>query len=284
MPSLLRPISLHCCINFFKGKPRKMTLFLAFFLVLLSSAAADCNSCVHQSKAAFFSKATALSSGACGYGSLALGFYSGHLAAAVPSLYKSGAGCGACFQIRCRNNALCSNAGTKVIVTDLNRSNTTDFVLSSRAFRAMANSGMDQKLLQLGIVDVEYKRVPCEYSSQNLAVRVEESSKYPNYLAIKVLYQGGQTEIVAMDVARVGSPGWTFMTRNYGAVWDTSRVPSGPLQFRFLVTAGYDGKYVWAHNVLPADWKSGIIYDTGIQITDIALDGCPPSCVNSPWK
>ena len=32
---------------------------------------------------------------------------------------------------------------------------------------------------------------------------MEESSKKPNYLAIKFLYQGGQTEIVAVDVAQV---------------------------------------------------------------------------------
>jgi len=36
-----------------------------------------------------------------------------------------------------------------------------------------------------------------------LAVRVEESSKKPDYLAIKFLYQGGQTEIVGVDVAQV---------------------------------------------------------------------------------
>ena len=35
-------------------------------------------------------------------------------------------------------------------------------------------------------------------------MRVEESSKKSHYLAVKVLYQGGQTEIVAMDVAEVG--------------------------------------------------------------------------------
>lgn len=35
-------------------------------------------------------------------------------------------------------------------------------------------------------------------------MRVEESSQKPNYLAVKVLYQGGQTEMVAMDVAQVG--------------------------------------------------------------------------------
>ena len=73
------------------------------------------------------------------------------------------------------------------------------------------------------------------------------------------------------------------MSHNYGAVWDTSRVPSGALQFRFVITAGYDGKYIWAQRVLPADWKSGVIYDSGVQFTDIAQEGCSP-CDDETWK
>lgn len=72
------------------------------------------------------------------------------------------------------------------------------------------------------------------------------------------------------------------MSRNFGAVWDTSRVPAGALQFRFVVTAGYDGKWIWAKSVLPATWKPGVIYDSGVQISDIAQEGCSP-CDKGVW-
>ena len=46
-------------------------------------------------------------------------------------------------------------------------------------------------------------RVPCEYKGQNMVVKVDESSEYPYYLAVQFLYQGGQTDIVIVDVAQV---------------------------------------------------------------------------------
>ncbi|KAL2537878.1 Expansin-like A1 [Forsythia ovata] len=259
-----------------------MSFFLCLFFLLFSSATAVCDRCLHQTNVSFFSKDQALQSGACGYGSLAIGFNGGHLAAAIPTLYKQGAGCGACFQIRCKDNTLCSKVGTTVIVTDLNKDNRTDFVVSRRAFMAMAKTGMGREILKLGIANVEYKRVPCDYKNKNLAIRVEESSQKPHYLAIKFLYQGGQTEIVTVDVAQVGSPNWAFMSRSYGAVWESSRVPTGVLQLRFAVTAGYDGKWYWAKSVLPSDWKNGEIYDSGLQITDVAEEGCS-SCDDQSW-
>lgn len=61
-------------------------------------------------------------------------------------------------QIRCKNSNLCSTEGVKVILTDLNTSNSTDFVLASPAFIGMARNGKAQELSKLDILDVEYKR------------------------------------------------------------------------------------------------------------------------------
>lgn len=81
-------------------------------------------------------------------------------------------------QIRCKDAKLCTKSGTKVIVTDLNERNETDLVLSSRAFRAMANNGMDKELMKLGIADVDYRR-----SVVLLTVRESDTK----YLTIKTL-------------------------------------------------------------------------------------------------
>ncbi|KAG9443137.1 hypothetical protein H6P81_018991 [Aristolochia fimbriata] len=249
-------------------------LFGSVLLFLLVSSVTACDRCLRQGKAAYFSSQSAIAGGACGYGSMALGFYGGHVAAASSALYRDGIGCGSCFQMRCKDKKLCRKEGVKFIVTDLNKSNETDFVLTSRAFQGMARKDMAPDMKKLGIAEVEYKRILCEYKNQNLSVRVEEGSQRPHYLAIKFLFQGGQTDIMVVDVAQVGSSSWQYMTRKYGAVWVTDRVPSGPLQFRLVVTGGYDGKWVWAEKVLPADWRAGQVYDAGVQITDIAQEGC----------
>ncbi|CAO2815710.1 unnamed protein product [Amaranthus hypochondriacus] len=267
-----------------------MAVFLSFFFFILFSSAnaaspTSCEQCVFA-KATFFRTSNALSSGACGYGPLALNFYGGHLAAAHPSIYQKGEGCGACFQIRCKKSGLCKGTGTSIIVTDLHpdKSNTTDFVLSSRAYRAMALPGKDKQLLQLGIADVEYKRVPCVYKRKKLALQVEGFSKPPNYLAIKILYQGGQTSILGAEVASVDQPStWVSLSRNYGAVWDTDKAPTGKLTFRFIINSGFDAQYFYTNDgVLPANWKPGVIYNSTVQINNIGFIGCTPNC--KPWK
>ncbi|KAG6572154.1 Expansin-like A2, partial [Cucurbita argyrosperma subsp. sororia] len=78
-----------------------MPFFFPILFLSLLSAATACDRCVHQAKAAFYQdEAAGAYRGACGYGDLTPALANGYFSAIMPPLYKYGAGCGACFQIR----------------------------------------------------------------------------------------------------------------------------------------------------------------------------------------
>jgi len=249
------------------------------------SAALCCDRCLHKSKVSY-QASPPLQAGACGYGSFAARVaVRGGLATASASatIYREGVGCGACYQIRCTDPGVCTKSGVKVVITDFTKRNQTDFVLSARSFSKLSVPGKASQFLKMGTVDVDYKRIPCEYGGQNMTVKVDESSKYPDYLAVQFLYQGGQTDITGVEVDQVGSSGWKYMTRNHGAIWGIEKPPRGPLSFRLLVTGGYDGSWVWPRrNLLPSNWMPGAVYESGVQITEIAQEGCSP-CETGNW-
>jgi hypothetical protein len=51
-----------------------------------------------------------------------------------------------------------------------------------------------------------------------------------------------------------------------------------------VVTGGYDGKWVWAESeVLPRRWEAGRVYDAGVQVSDVAQEGCY-LCDTRKWQ
>ncbi|KAM3215353.1 hypothetical protein ACQJBY_067383 [Aegilops geniculata] len=263
-----------------------------------SSATYRCGWCPRRSTASLLPPdAGALTGAACGYGGQAAemavdgGF---HIAAVNAGFFRGGRACGACYQLRCRGRSACAKDGVKVVlegeVADTNKTAAGRFLLTKDAFAAMTTLDRGAELADAA-VDVDFRRIPCVYKGKNLAVKVEEtSSRGRGYLALRFLYQGGQTDIAAVEVAQAatGSSGtnndaaplptsWQYMTRREASpsVWRTSRVPAGPLQLRLVVTAGSGGKWLRTDGaVLPAEWQPGAVYDTSLRVTDVAANTC----------
>uniref|UniRef100_A0ACD5ZHJ2 Uncharacterized protein n=1 Tax=Avena sativa TaxID=4498 RepID=A0ACD5ZHJ2_AVESA len=265
-----------------------------------------CGWCPRRSTASLLPPDAAATTGAaCGYGpgsaapELADGGF--HIASVTPGLFRRGRACGACYQLRCRDRAACAEDGVKVVVVaDAPPSTnvtggTGRFLLSSDAFAAMTNRGGADRLAGNAAVDVEFRRIPCVYgANKNLSVKVEEASvRSRGHLALRFLHQGGQTDIVAVEVAQAVTNNdssappqmtWRYMTRSERSpgVWRTSRAPAGPLRLRIVITAGSGGKWLRSEGaVLPADWVPGRVYDTGLRVADVAASTCSGASCDS---
>ncbi|KAI9089313.1 hypothetical protein K1719_029592 [Acacia pycnantha] len=168
------------------------------------------------SRAAYYATSDGYGTLPCGYG-----YYGRRVnnrkVAAVAGLWRNGAGCGACYQVRCKNSRLCSEFGTTVVAADYGAGDRTDFIMSPNAFKDMGrNPSASAELKKYGVVDIEYRRVPCTYEGYNVRVKIHESSNYPNYLAIVVLYVPGMNDDTAVEIYDNESHEWKPMRRAYG--------------------------------------------------------------------
>ncbi|GMQ04659.1 hypothetical protein CsSME_00050005 [Camellia sinensis var. sinensis] len=183
----------------------------------------------------------------------------------TPSMNRTG--CGACYQVRCKVPQLCTEDGVRVVVTDYGEGDKTDFILSTRAHSRLARPNAALDLFAYGVVDIEYRRIPCQYPGYNLMVKVHEHSRFPEYLAVVMLYQAGQNDITAAEVWQADCQQWRGMRKAYGAVWDMANPPAGALNFRVQVSGSVGLKWVQLSSVIPSEWKAGAVYDTTIQLT-----------------
>ncbi|CAN6995010.1 unnamed protein product [Brassica rapa subsp. trilocularis] len=202
--------------------------------------------------------------GACGYeNAVAQAPFSSMVSAGGPSLYKSGKGCGACYQIKCTSKPACSTNPVTVVITDECKGCVTEsvhFDLSGTAFGALASSGQDSQLRDVGVLQILYRKVECNYIGETVTFHVENGSN-PYSFAALIEYEDGDGEIGLVELKQaLDSDTWLPMSQSWGAVWklDVTSPLRAPLSLR--LTYLDSGETVMASDVIPAGWEPGEKY------------------------
>lgn len=245
------------------GYSSSLVLWLMVFLPALCTS----QDAYTSSRATFYGSPDCLGTptGACGFGEFGRNLNGGSVGA-VASLFRNGAGCGACYKVRCTIPKLCTEDGVQLVVTDHGEGDHTDFILSPRGYTKLARPNMGLELLALGVVDIEFKRVSCQYPGYNLMFKVHEYSKYPHYLALVIIYQAGQKDVTAVELWRDDCQEWRGMRRAFGGVWDMPNPPLGAIKLRFQVNGADGQNWVQVYNAIPSDWTAGVAYDSATQL------------------
>ncbi|XP_020577846.1 expansin-like B1 [Phalaenopsis equestris] len=167
----------------------------------------------------------------------------------------------------------CSDNGVTIVITDSGSSGGTDFILSQHAFAGMGQTvDAGKSLLNLGWVDIEYRRVSCSYPNKNITIKIDESSNFPDYLAFVIEYQQGIKDIIAVQLCETVSLTCKLLDRSHGTVWAVVSPPTGPLSIKMLLSGDSinddddNDSWVAPVNNIPVNWTPGTSYDSGIQI------------------
>lgn len=171
------------------------------------------------------------------------------------------------------NYPSCSPQGTRIVITDLcpgGQYCSTDqpaFDFSGAAITAMALPGRDGELRNIGLYDIQYKRVPCEYPNQNIAFKVDAgSSKY--WFSFTVKYLGGPGDINTVEV-KCGKNGYfQYAQHSWGANWMLINYSGVPFQFPLTIkiTTKLNDHTVVAEDVIPDWFGPGVQYESNVQI------------------
>ncbi|CAA0818745.1 Putative expansin-B2 [Striga hermonthica] len=200
--------------------------------------------------------------GACGFADDVAGPpYNGMISAGNNFLFKSGAGCGSCYQVKCTGDPACSGNPVSVTITDecpgCNGA-PVHFDLSGKAIGALAKPGQDDKLRSLGKINIQYQRIRCSYSTP-ITFKIDKGST-PNYMSFAIEDVNGDGDIGAVQISSPSSKGWLNMQRVWGVTWkvNLSNGIGGPFSVK-VTTIESKVTYI-ANNVIPANWQPGQHY------------------------
>ncbi|OMO78511.1 Major pollen allergen Lol pI [Corchorus capsularis] len=204
--------------------------------------------------------------GACGYGSgVEQAPFSAMVSAGGPSIYKSGKGCGACYEVKCSKttNSACSENPVTVVITDECPgcvSESVHFDLSGTAFGAMANPGEADKLRNAGTFPIQYRKVKCNYPGMTIAFHVDAGSN-PNYFATLIEYEAGDGELGSVELKQaLDTDSWQPMQQSWGAVWKLDAGSTLRAPFSIKLTSLDSHQSIVATAVIPAGWTPGQTY------------------------
>ncbi|KAK1390175.1 Expansin/Lol pI [Heracleum sosnowskyi] len=189
------------------------------------------------------------SGGACGFDKdVGPPPYSGMISAGNAKIFLAGQGCGQPITVTITDE--CPGACNNVPY---------HFDLSGLAFGAMAKPGQANNLRQLGQVDIQYRRVSCNYGGAKIAFKIDQHIN-PYFFSSAIEYINGDGDIGSMQLRPANSDQWIPMQQSWGATWYANITSStqGPLSFR--ITTLTSGKTVEAHNAVPPNWVAGAKY------------------------
>ncbi|GJM91427.1 hypothetical protein PR202_ga07793 [Eleusine coracana subsp. coracana] len=206
--------------------------------------------------------------GACGYSKSYNPPFNSMTSCGNIPIFKDGKGCGACYQVRCLSskNRACSGQPQTIVITDVNTNSKISkyyFDMSGTSFGSMAKPGLNAKLRKAGIMDIQFRRVACNYKGLNVNFHVIGGSN-PFYFAVRVEHAGGDGSIVQVDLKECNAGSWTPLRQSWGAIWrlDSGHPLKGPFSLRIRSDSG---KILVAKNVIPANWKANKDYRSVVQ-------------------
>ncbi|KAI3677945.1 hypothetical protein L6452_37219 [Arctium lappa] len=207
-------------------------------------------------------KGTESTGGACGWGNVVQSPpLSSMIAAGNARIYLQGKGCGNCYQIKCSQRPYCSGHPVIVTITD-ECPGCNDapfhFDLSGTAFGAMSSPGQADNLRNLGRVNIQYRRVPCNYRSTKIAFKIDAGTN-PNWFATVIEFEDGDGGLRSVEIAASHSQQFVLMKNIWGAVWQADINPSFHAPFSFKLTSPTN-KVIIARNAVPKGFVPGKTY------------------------